>query len=81
MYKWLNNKTPKALNDLFEINTKIHNYNTRNSQGPHLFHNKKTSTHKSFLVQAPKFWMKPPNVIKCVKNTKLFTRNLKISTQ
>ena len=77
MYRWITGQTPKALNNIFVANNNVHNYPTRNAEGPHLFVRRSNVLCKSFLIEAPKLWLSLPLDIKNCNNIKLYSKRLK----
>ena len=68
MYRWRNGLLPITLTNLFEASRELHNYNTKNAEGPHRGRIKINIINKSFLVESPKLWLTLPNDIETSNN-------------
>ncbi len=63
--------------NIYERNSNVHNYNTRNSNNPRPPRHKSAYVNKSFLNKGPLLWSSLSIKIKDSKNCKVFMRNIK----
>ena len=64
MFKFNNNELPVALNNLFQLNSEIHHYGTRNRNDPRVPCHKSAKFNNSFLARGPSVWADLPYDIK-----------------
>ena len=75
--KLMYNVIPISLSEMFTLNHNVHHYNTRNSAGPHLFARHSAIYCKSFIMEAPKFWLHLTPEIKSCNNIGLFNKRVR----
>ena len=68
MYRWNCGLLPCSLSDIFDYNSTVHKYYTRNHNNPHMYVCKSSKLLNSFLLEGPKLWISLPKTEKSCKN-------------
>ena len=63
-FRVITKNIPKVMENMLILNNQIHSHYTRNSQCPHMFHNKTQLFNMSFLYKSIKLWLELPTYIK-----------------
>jgi len=77
IYSFHNRIIPKSLHNMFLLNRKVHEYNTRQYREIHCEPIKTNLVLKSFLYKAPDLWSSLPQHIKDAKTIVSFTKCIK----
>ena len=76
-FYYFQNKLPNNISEMFIINNKLHNYNTRNRDSFHLWSVRTNIAFKSARNSFPIVWNSIPRDISTCKNLSSFQRYLK----
>ena len=68
LYKCLNNHAPQCLSEMFQINSQIHDYNTRQHHHLHVPMSTTASHHRTFFYQATADYNRLPSKLKQSKH-------------
>lgn len=77
MYKYSKNLLPSSLMDIFIPNTRVHTYETRNSNNPHVTGKRLCILINSFIHQGLKYWSNIPATVKTALSVNSFKSRLK----
>ena len=77
MYRHANFELPYSLQNLFELNSTIHNYDTRAKNEPRRGIYIGRNVKNSFVVKGPRLWSKLPGTIKECGTMYSFSKNVK----
>jgi len=76
-YSFIHRLLPAPLLTTFELNSDIHNYNTRNKQNPRPAQHKTAKFNRSYLTLSPRLWLTVLNDDKNCKTLKTFSKAIK----
>lgn len=77
MYQCSQNTLPSPLVSMFQLNSNIHDHNTRNKDSFHFEKRRTELAMKSLKHTGPKIWSNIPNNIKASKTQRTFINKLK----
>ena len=77
VFRTVTGLVPKGMDNILIINNNLHQYNTRNSNCPHMFSYKSVAMNQSFFVKSIKLWLGLPQNLRISHSLPLFSRNLK----
>ena len=77
IYDFVHKSLPKSLQEIFNANQDLHNYQTRQALNPHIEAFYYKIVNNSFLYKAPEFWGKLPFQLKNCKTKKSFGKQVK----
>ena len=78
MYNYNNNMLPSVFQEMFFLNSSVHNYPTRHSDDFHLPLLRTLSAQKTFIYEGPEFWNSLSGEIKNAPSINTFKKKLKL---
>ena len=76
-YSFIHGLLPLPLLTTFELNSDIHNYNTRNKDNPRPAQHKSAKFNRSYLTLSSRLWLTVPNDDKNSKTLRNFNKRIK----
>ena len=77
IYTCIHGMAPLPVCAIFTVNNDIHNYNTRRRLDPHIEARSSNRMSRTFVYNAPQFWLDLPNEIKIANTLSCFNSRIK----